>query len=433
MSMLTRSVLALGAPVFGASGRSGIGAGVRGYADLGGKSYAEDEWTNVTPAIAQLVGRDLHLNASHPVGILRQRIEERLKPLGFTPFNQFKPVVSVHDNFDALGFPADHPGRSKSDTYYANKDTLLRTHTSAHEIECFQSSPTPGYLISADVYRRDSVDRTHYPAFHQMEGARTWSTAEPDLVGRLRRDLEAIPRPRNFVVEDPHPPFHAGNPKQANQSDEVTELLGQNLKRTVELLMADLFQTDDVVKARWIEAYFPWTSPSWEIEIWWNGEWLEMCGCGVVQHQVYKNAGMPDNVGWAFGIGLERAAMILFGIPDIRLFWSQHPKFLSQFRPGEISRFEPWSKFPSTSRDVAFWNTTGLHENDVMEIVRNEGGDLVESVSLVDDFTHPKTGKTSLCYRVNYQSMDHTLTSDETNAIQEHIVEALRTRGAEIR
>lgn len=402
---------------------------------IGGKSYPTDEWTNVPVQIAALVGRDLHLDRSHPVGILRERIENRLKPLGFTPFNTFKPVVSVHDNFDALSFPADHPGRSRSDTYYINKDTLLRTHTSAHEIECFQTSPTPGYLISADVFRRDSVDKTHYPAFHQMEGARTWSSEDPALIDRLKADLAAIPRPKNFIVEDPNPPFCSRNPKQENQSDEVTKLIGENLKRTIELVMADLFVSHqgEPVKARWIEAYFPWTSPSWEIEIWWQGDWLEMCGCGVVQHQVYKNANMSNNVGWAFGIGLERAAMILFGIPDIRLFWSEAPKFRNQFKPGEITKFEPWSKFPCSHRDLAFWNTTNIHENDLMEIIRSRGGNLIENVALVDEFIHPKTDKKSQCYRINYQSMERTLTNSEINSIQEQVIRDLQATGVEVR
>lgn len=402
---------------------------------IGGKSYPTDEWTNVPHHIAALVGRDLHLDRSHPVGILRERIENRLKPLGFTPFNTFKPVVSVHDNFDALDFPADHPGRSRSDTYYINKETLLRTHTSAHEIECFKTSPTPGYLISADVFRRDSVDKTHYPAFHQMEGARTWDANDSDLVEQLKAALAAIPRPENFIAEDPNPPFCSRNQKQENQSDEVARLIGENLKRTIELVMADLFVSHqgEPVKARWIEAYFPWTSPSWEIEIWWHGNWLEICGCGVVQHQVYKNANMPDSVGWAFGIGLERAAMILFGIPDIRLFWSQTPKFRSQFKPGEISRFEPWSKFPGSYRDIAFWSTANIHENDLMEIVRNRGGDLIENVALLDEFVHPKTTRKSQCYRINYQSMERTLTNKEINSIQEQVVRDLKATGVEVR
>ena len=92
--------------------------------------------------------------------------------MGYTVYEDFPPIVTKYENFDSLGFPEDHPGRSRSDTYYLNRDHLLRTHTSAHEQQCFTECKTPGYLISADVYRKDEIDRTHYPAFHQLEGAR---------------------------------------------------------------------------------------------------------------------------------------------------------------------------------------------------------------------------------------------------------------------
>jgi phenylalanyl-tRNA synthetase alpha chain len=408
-----------------------------------GKEYPGDEWTNLPTSIAQLAGRNLHLDPTHPIGILRTLIEDRIKTLGFTCYNDFEPVVTTRQNFDVLGFPEDHPGRSKTDTYYINKDTLLRTHTSAHELECFQQCPTPGYLISADVYRRDTIDRTHYPAFHQMEGARVWSRAEHGnkLADVIRKDLESIPD-SGIVVSDPDPPFHAGNPKQPGMSDQEAELIGRHLKKTVELIMGDVFarakesaikagSTDpdlfSPIKARWIEAYFPWTSPSWEIEIWWKGEWLEMCGSGVVQHNVLHNAGVGDKIGWAFGIGLERTAMILFGVPDIRLFWSQDPKFLNQFQPNTVSTFTPYSKFPPTSRDVAFWCSADaeVHINDLMEIIRGIAGDLVENVHLIDEFVHPKTQRKSQCYRVRYQAMDRSLTNVEVNGLQEKIVKTL--------
>lgn len=104
--------------------------------------------------------------------------------------------------------------------------------------------------------------------------------------------------------------------------------------------------------------------------------------------------GVPHKQGWAFGLGLERIAMVLFSIPDIRLFWSQDERFLSQFRENEISTFKPYSKYPECYKDLAFWlperggaaaATVGKewHENDFMEVVRDEAGDLVEGVQLV--------------------------------------------------
>jgi len=128
--------------------------------------------------------------------------------------------------------------------------------------------------------------------------------------------------------------------------------------------------------------------------------------------------GVPNKVGWAFGLGLDRLAMVLFGVPDIRLFWSKDARFLKQFSPGTVSQFQAFSKYPECYKDVAFWlndtsvsaagggQLTTFHENDLMELFRDEGGDLVEDVHLVDEFHHPKTGRKSLCYRINYRSME---------------------------
>jgi phenylalanyl-tRNA synthetase alpha chain len=108
-----------------------------------------------------------------------------------------------------------------------------------------------------------------------------------------------------------------------------------------------------------------------------------------------SNEGVPNKVGWAFGLGLDRLAMVLFGVPDIRLFWSQDKRFLDQFVPGTVTQFRPFSKYPECYKDVAFWvNDTGVssagggqvskfHENDLMELCREEGGDLIEDVRLV--------------------------------------------------
>lgn len=418
-----------------------------------GKSYKTDEWTNVPSQILALTDRQLHQNPNHPIGILRDLIETNFQGLGYTFYNNFRPIVTSYQNFDVLGFPSDHPGRSKLDTYYLNKETLLRTHTSAHEHECFQTCETPGYFITADVYRRDEIDRTHYPAFHQMEGARLWSKNDANLVQQLKDDIDSIPA-TNIIVEDPHRdvPFNAENPKQEYMTDQEVQLVATHLKKTVEFLVNMVFEKakesairagsteeylNEPLTVRWVEAYFPWTSPSWEIEVWWKGEWLECCGCGVVQQKVLVNSGLgEDKLGWAFGIGLDRIAMLLFGIPDIRLFWSLDERFCQQFQKGTISTFQEFSKFPGVKRDVSYWLPSGspLHTNDVMEIVRHHGGDLVESVTLIDEFVHPKTGKTSQCYRVHYQSMERNLTNEEVNSIQKLVEgDMVRDFGVEIR
>lgn len=132
-------------------------------------------------------------------------------------------------------------------------------------------------------------------------------------------------------------------------------------------------------------------------------------------------------MGWAFGLGLERLAMILFKIPDIRLFWTEDPRFHSQFTSGSMDvTFQPYSKYPPCLKDMSFWilserkneEQKEFHVNDLMEIVRDVAGDIVEKVWLVDEFVHPKTSLSSHCYRISYRSMDRSLTNEEIDELQ---------------
>lgn len=284
-----------------------------------------------------------------------------------------------------------------------------------------------------------------------------------DIAAAVWKDIAALPT-HEMKVEDPNPPTHPErNPLQKDHSLEEAEAIAAHLKKSLELMVVEIFSrakkaalaadpgfVDEPLKVRWIEAYFPFTSPSWELEIFWQGDWLEVLGCGVVKQDIMTNADVPDQLGWAFGIGLERIAMLLFEIPDIRLFWSQDERFLGQFKGlsqnlDNLKRFVPFSKYPACYKDVSFWlrsssspaggNTTKtFHENDVMEIVRGVGGDVVEDVQLTDEFVHPKTGRKSLCYRINYRSLERTLTNTETNAMHEDVrKELVEKLGVELR
>jgi phenylalanyl-tRNA synthetase alpha chain len=406
---------------------------------------------NAPSTILAAVPRRLHLQENHPLSITRQLIENRFP--GFKYHNNLFPVVTTAQNFDSLGFPLDHPGRSRTDTYYVNKETVLRTHTSAHQADTFRADETDGYLITADVYRRDAIDRSHYPAFHQMEGALTWDRNElpagMSLAEKVWADFEKLPK-HSIEVEDPNPTIHAErNPLQDSHSAEEVEAIAAHLKRSVENVVIDIFTRaqdstttsgapKEPLKIRWIEAYFPFTSPSWELEVFYQDQWLELLGSGVIKQEILTNAGVPSRSGWAFGLGLERIAMLLFNIPDIRLFWSKDARFLSQFsQNGEIKKFIPFSNKPACYKDVAFWLPSStssaaggslkkeFHENDIMEVVREIAGDLVEDVRLTDEFVHPKTGKRSLCYRINYRSLERTLTNEEVNKLHDGIREKL--------
>ncbi|SCV70083.1 BQ2448_1477 [Microbotryum intermedium] len=421
------------------------------HLNVSGKDHPTDSWTNVTATILSKVDRNLHLVPNHPLSILRQKIEAHFTSL--KPVNTLSPIVSVQQNFDDLGFPLDHPGRSLTDSYYLNQGTMLRTHTSAHEVELFRQG-LQRFLLTADVYRRDEIDRSHYPVFHQVEGCNILSSR--DELPRLEKENEVMRQhlaSSNIVIVDLTREHTLSNPKQAEHTLDEARIISEHLKNSLNSLVLSLFGglrkggNEEPLQVRWIEATFPWTAPSYEVEVLYDGKWLEILGCGVVKQQALDRSGVPEKLGWAFGLGLERIAMVLFSIPDIRLFWTQDERFLSQFENDRITTFKPYSKYPECYKDFSFWipnqneaeRDHGLgikawHENDFCEIVRDVAGDWVEGVQLIDEFVHPKTGRRSVCYRLNYRSMDRSLSNEEVNELQTKVVEeVVREMGVEVR
>ena len=368
-----------------------------GNIEILGKSYKTDNWTNITPNIISKIGKNLHLKQYHPLNIIKYRIESYFRQVGkFSFYDSLSPIVTVNANFDSVCVPEGHVSRSKSNTYYINKDLLLRTHTTAHEVELLQKSL--GFVTIGDVYRRDEIDSVHYPVFHQVEAVRVFETQDESMVIK-------------------------------------------NLQSTLEGLLRSLFGD---VQFQWIPGEFPFTNPSMELEIirkdvtGANLEPLEICGCGLLQPSILRLAGLDDKYSaWACGFGLDRLAMVLFQIPDVRLFWTDDQRFIEQFNYSSDTEhltkkfaYTPYSKHQPISRDVSFWLPSGVeyykntqnenhfHDNQINEIFRDIGGDLVESVRLVDTFKHPKTNRTSLCYRTTYRSMTGNLTDEVINELQ---------------
>ncbi len=257
-------------------------------------SYPRDSWSNTPPSILSKLPRKLHEQLSHPIGILRNLIESHFASSNFKSISPPSAIVTTTQNFDDLGFAADHPGRSLTDSYYLNQTHMLRTHTSAHEVETFRSG-VDRWLLTADVYRRDEIDATHYPVFHQMEGARVWSPEELADLPALNARMEAELAECNLIIEDPTT-ISLSNPYQPEHDPEIASLISQNLKHSLNGMIYTLFgknakKGQDPLKIRWIEAFFPFTSPSYEVEIWWEGKWLEILGCGVVKQKTLQTAG----------------------------------------------------------------------------------------------------------------------------------------------
>lgn len=148
-----------------------------------------------------------------------------------------------------------------------------------------------------------------------------------------------------------------------------------------------------------------------------------------MKNQILSKAGVQNSIGYAFGLGLERLAMILYQIPDIRLFWSEDSGFLSQFREEDLNspiKYKAVSQYPQCANDLSFFLPEDLpleafEINDFYELVRNIGDDIVEQVKLNDKFTHPKTGRNSLTFRIVYRHMERTLTQKEANTIHDKI------------
>uniref|UniRef100_A0A1I7UJN8 phenylalanine--tRNA ligase n=1 Tax=Caenorhabditis tropicalis TaxID=1561998 RepID=A0A1I7UJN8_9PELO len=387
---------------------------------LDGRQYTPDALYNLSPAVRRLLDRRILQEASNPLNLLKRRIVDYVhqtyrkpgnrSPL-FTICESEPRVVSTFQNFDSLLTPEDHVSRRPSDTYYVNRENCLRAHTSAHQ-HTLMKQGLDAFLVIGDVYRRDEVDKTHYPCFHQIEGVRLYS--KEDLLGK---------KP---VAEDPVAELFSSSPdpsrlpeKQETHSLDAVKATEIQLKHFLEALCDELFGKE--TEKRWVDAYFPFTHPSYELEIFYNGQWLEVLGCGIMEQKLLESAGVTDKIGWAFGIGLERIAMVLYSIPDIRLFWSTDTGFLSQFAgklPGEDVKYKQISSHPQVIFDISFFLPSSTEFNDmtsdVYDTIRTIGGELVEQVKLTDEFENKKKGKKSQTYRIVYRSHEKALTKEET-------------------
>lgn len=264
------------------------------------RSSERDSFSNITDRILNLVGKGLQNNPKHPLGILNTRIQNHFKAIsssdgGFRNFDIYSnlpQVVSTEQNFDQLLIPKDHVSRSPHDSYYINKNYMLRTHTSAHQHDLL-SKGLDAFLISADVYRRDEIDSSHYPVFHQMEGVRTFRDKS-----EISRELDTLFRVTSTDnITEKSEKISPTNPLQISHEAKKEEvmLLVRHLKLSLESMMRSLFQEHSEIDFRWVETYFPFTSPSWEMEVLFNGKWLEICGCGIIEHSIMSQAGILCN------------------------------------------------------------------------------------------------------------------------------------------
>jgi phenylalanyl-tRNA synthetase alpha chain len=242
-----------------------------------------------------LPGRGQSVGGLHPVTTTLRRISKIFASVGFSVV-EGPEIEDEYHNFGALNIPEHHPARAMHDTFYFDAHTVLRTHTSPVQIRVMESEKPPLKVIAPGrVYRCDS-DITHTPMFHQVEG---------------------------FLVD--------------------TEVSFADLKGVVYQFLRAFFEND--IQVRFRPSYFPFTEPSAEVDIecvMCNGEgcrvcsqtgWLEVMGCGMIHPEVFKAVNIDSEAysGFAFGMGVERLAMLRYGINDLRLFFENDLKFLQQF------------------------------------------------------------------------------------------------------
>ena len=251
-------------------------------ASLQEKAIAEQiaaETIDVTmPGVSRPLGK------AHPLQSTIDRVIDIFVGLGYT-VAEGPQIESDYYNFEALNTPPDHPARDMQDTFYFDDGSLLRTHTSSVQIRYMEKHEPPIRIISPGrVYRRDTVDATHSAVFHQIE-------------------LLAIDKGLTFT----------------------------DLKGTIKEFLRQMFGDDLPTVFR--ASYFPFTEPSAEVDVQWQGKWLEVMGCGMVDPNVLKAVGYDPEVytGFAAGLGVERFAMILHKIDDIRRLYQSDLRFLRQF------------------------------------------------------------------------------------------------------
>jgi phenylalanyl-tRNA synthetase alpha chain len=229
-------------------------------------------------------GTFLPQGRKHPLTSTVDRLLDIFVGLGYT-VAEGPEMETDYYNFEALNFLPDHPARDMQDTLYLPDGNLLRTHTSTVQVRYMEDNDPPiRIVVPGRVYRRDTVDATHSAVFHQIE-------------------LLAIDQGLTFT----------------------------DLKGTVKVFLQELFGEE--LEVRFRASFFPFTEPSAEVDVKWKGRWLEIMGCGMVDPNVLKSVGYDPDVytGFAAGLGVERVAMVLHQIDDIRRLYNSDLRFLQQF------------------------------------------------------------------------------------------------------
>ncbi|ORM40875.1 putative phenylalanine-tRNA ligase [Babesia sp. Xinjiang] len=409
--------------------------------------------------------------------------------------------VTIRDNFDELQVPLNHVSREPCDNFYVSdeyvgnfarqkadlhpkiiadvkegrytngvinrmanelghsKHRVLPTHSTSHLPEILRNGLRRA-IYSGQVFRRDAIDSEHYPVFHQMDGIMLFTRGELEEFGETYSDLSGNPTDEDLIIHhlkvtlekllahlfsrvvdtdgDSHISVATTNDsssKAKSGSANNSSKASSDYKELVKQPLKEWLQWDS-------DTSFPFTDPSFEINVKLNGEWVEILGCGklkdVIIDNIIRSSGSMESSsgedtdivgGWAFGIGLERLAMVLCRITDIRQFWEEDERFLRQYRwsigSGKLPVFKPYSRNPPISRDISFYidgsamDKRKFDESEFRYIFDELSRDYVEDVAEISQYIHPETGRKSVCYRITYRAMGENLTNAFVNKIHQ--------------
>jgi phenylalanyl-tRNA synthetase alpha chain len=249
-------------------------------ASLGAAGVRPKSLIDVTlPGIRKGVGR------RHPLMQTLEQVKVVLQGMGFR-YDDYPEVETEYHNFDSLNTPKWHPSRDMHDSFYTKTGRVLRTHTTAFQVRAVRELKEPPIraMTAGRCYRRDEIDATHFPIFNQL-------------------DVIAIDQTISFA----------------------------DLKWTLDRLIRSLLGQD--VKLQFRPSFFPFTTPSAEVDVFYRGRWMELLGSGMIRPEVLRNAELdPERYqGFAFGMGIDRLTMARYGIDDIRLLYANEESFLAQF------------------------------------------------------------------------------------------------------
>lgn len=345
---------------------------------INGIKYNEDEWTNITTKAQKYLRRKIYNEQNHPLSILQlaisnyfneQVLDNNGQPL-FQTYDNLDPVTTPEKNFDDLLIPENAAIRHQSECFYLNKQHLLRSHLAAHHADILKTG-IENFLLVGDVYRRDLIDPNHSALFHELNAVRTIRDG----------DISTSIFEKDGLATD--------NLMRSSYTPAAIEYMEHDLKTTWTNLLQHLFKKS--VDHRWIETESLLASPCWDLELTSKQRKIKILRSGIMRSEFLIKCGVTNAISWNFSLGLERLAMMLFDIPDIRLFMSKDSGFLNQFYSLKPLHQIKYRNFLSEAKlhtlDISFWLSENVKHDefnikDYLDLIRTMGGDNVEQVSL---------------------------------------------------